>query len=127
MPERKRIEDLIRYTVEGRLVEALHEFYHNDAVMQENNMPPRIGLAESIERQRMAQAAAIAIHEVKAAAVLVDGDRAVIEWHAEWSLPNGIRVRVEEIALQHWRGDRIIHERFFYDASPLTQTGLIPQ
>jgi hypothetical protein len=28
-------------------------------------------------------------------------------------------VRIEEIALQQWRGDRIVHERFFYDPSPV--------
>lgn len=127
MPERKRVEDLIRYTIEGRLIEALHEFYHDDVVMQENSLPPRIGLAVSIERQRAAQAAAMEIHEVKAVSLLIDGDRAAIEWHAEWSVVIGARIRIEEIALQHWRGDRIIHERFFYDASPLVQAGLMPQ
>ena len=46
--------------------------------MQENCEPPRIGLAASLERQR-----------------------------------------VEEISLQHWKGDRILRERFFYDSSKL--------
>lgn len=126
MPERSRVDDLIRHTVEGRLIEALHEFYHDDVVMQENMMPPRIGLDASIERQRAAQAAALHVHEVKAVSVLIDGDVAAIEWHAEWTVPTGARVRVEEVALQHWRGDRIIHERFFYDATVLLQAGLTP-
>jgi hypothetical protein len=36
-------------------------------------------------------------------------------------------VRVEEVALQTWKGDRIIHERFFYDMSPLIGAGIEPQ
>lgn len=127
MPDRKRVESLVQHTVEGRLIEALETFYHEDVVMQENNLPPRIGLAASIERQKMAKAAAMEIHEIKAASVLIDGDRAAIEWHAEWTLPNGTRVRVEEVALQTWKDDRIIHERFFYDMSPLIGAGIEPQ
>jgi hypothetical protein len=28
--------------------------------------------------------------------------------------------RVDEVALQEWRGDRIFRERFFYDPSTMT-------
>lgn len=115
MVDRSRINSLIAYTLENRLIEALNEFYHLDVVMQENCQPPRVGLAVSLERQRAAQAMTAKIHEVKAAIVLHDGDNAAIEWHAEWSMVGGSRFRIEEIALQRWRGDRIIHERFFYD------------
>lgn len=116
---RSRVEELVRYTEENRLIEALEEFYHGDAVMQENCEPPRVGLAASIERQRAAQAMTAEIHEVKAASILVEGDLAAIEWHAEWTMMTGDRVRVEEMSLQRWKGDRIIRERFFYDCSKL--------
>jgi hypothetical protein len=109
----------VRYTVDNRLIEALKEFYHDDVVMQENNLPPRVGLAASIDRQHAAIAMTADIHEVKAVSILIDGDDAAIEWHAEWTLASGQRVRIEEIALQRWKNDRIIHERFFYDPTPL--------
>ncbi|MDL1948260.1 ester cyclase [Acidobacteria bacterium ACD] len=115
MVDRSRIDSLIEYTLDNRLIEALNEFYHPDVVMQENCQPPRVGLAASLERQRAAQAMTAEIHEVKAAIVLHDGDNAAIEWHAEWTMVGGARFRIEEIALQRWRGNRIIHERFFYD------------
>lgn len=115
MVDRSRIDSLIEYTLNNRLIEALDEFYHPDAIMQENCQPPRVGLAASLERQRMAQAMTASIHEVKAVIVLHDGDNAAIEWHAEWTMAGGIRLRIEEVALQRWSGDRIIHERFFYD------------
>jgi hypothetical protein len=127
MPDRGRVEDLVRYTVDNRLIEALEEFYHEDSTMQENSMPPRIGRQASIERQKVAQAMTAKIHEVRAVLVLIDGDRSVIEWHAEWTLVSGQRIRIEELALQEWKGDRIIRERFFYDPSPLLAAGLAPQ
>jgi hypothetical protein len=126
MPTRSRVQDLVRYVVDNRLVEALREFYHDDVVMQENAQPPRIGLAASIERQKMAKTMTAEIHEVKAVTVLVDGDHSMIEWHAEWTLSSGSRIRIEEVALQTWRGDRIIHERFFYDPTPLSAAGVPP-
>lgn len=122
MTIRARVEDLIRYALEGKRIEALETFYHDDVVMQENNEPPRIGLEVSLERQRQAMALSMEVHDFKAVSVLVDGNRAAIEWHAEWTMPDGLRVRVEEIALQTWKGDRIIHERFFYDTKPLAQS-----
>lgn len=89
--------------------------------MQENCDPPRIGLACSIERQKAARAGTKIIHEVRAASVVHDGNVAAIEWHAEWTLTNGARIRIEEVALQVWHGDRIIHERFFYDPTPFME------
>lgn len=121
MPTAARVQNLVRYVLENRLIEALQEFYHDDVVMQENCDLPRVGLAANIERQKMARAMTAHIHEIRARSVLVDGDRAVIEWHAEWSIASGPRVRIEELALQTWRGDRIAHERFFYDPTPLIQ------
>lgn len=127
MTDRGRVEDLVRYTVDNRLIEALEEFYHEDSTMQENCMPPRIGRKASIERQKVAQAMTAKIHEVRAVSVLVDGDRSVIEWHAEWTLISGQRIRIEEIAVQEWKGDRIIRERFFYDPTPFVVAGVAPQ
>lgn len=119
MPRRELVDDLIRHTIEARFVEAMEKFYHEDVIMQENCMPPRVGRAASIARQIVARAQVGAIHEIKAGVVLIEGNRVAIEWHAEWSMPDATRVRVEEVALQQWKGDRIIHERFFYDATPM--------
>lgn len=127
MPDRARVEALVGYVIENRLIEALEEFYHEDSTMQENCLPPRIGRRESIERQKVAQAMTAMIHEVRAVSILIDGDTVIIEYHAEWTLVSGQRVRIEEIALQEWRGDRIIRERFFYDPSPLFAAGVSPQ
>lgn len=115
MPDKARVLELVAYVEAGRFIEGLERFYHEDVVMQENCEPPRIGLAASIVRQEQAQAGTGAIHEIKAAAVLIDGDRVCIEWHAEWTFAGTDRVRVEETALQVWVGDRIRSERFFYD------------
>jgi ketosteroid isomerase-like protein len=48
---------------------------------------------------------------------VVEGDRVAIHWIFELTDKSGKVLRVDEVALQEWRGDRISRERFFYDPS----------
>ena len=52
MPERARVEALIRRVEEGRYVEAIEEFYAEDATMQENGHAPRVGRKALVEHER---------------------------------------------------------------------------
>ncbi|MFX8016083.1 hypothetical protein ABTK76_19450, partial [Acinetobacter baumannii] len=57
------------------------------------------------------------MHTHPVATFLVDGDRVVINWTFDATDLTGTTRRLEELALQRWRGDRIAEERFFYDAA----------
>ena len=59
------------------------------------------------------------VHDFKIGVVLVDGDRSVIEIHLEVTTLDGYRIRLEEVGMQTWRNERIIHERYFYDPSSI--------
>ena len=48
-------------------------------------------------------------------ASVVEGDRVAIHWIFEFTDHSGKTRRIDEVALQEWRGDRIFRERFFYD------------
>lgn len=50
---------------------------------------------------------------------LVEGDIAVIRWTFVFTRKDGASFRMEELAWQRWRGDRIVEERFFYDPAQL--------
>lgn len=126
MSRRAQIDELIQLVLEHKSVEALKRFYHDDVVMQEADFPPRVGMEAAIAHAMQGREQTGQVFEVTAKSVLIDGDRAVIEWHAEWSMKSGQRIRVEEVALQTWKGDRIIHERFFYDTQRLVKAGLLP-
>jgi ketosteroid isomerase-like protein len=116
---REQVEEFLQFFQTHSAVETIERWYHEDVVMQENMQQPRVGRAISLERQRRAAAAVRETHDFKIGVVLVDGDRVVIEESAEWTMVDGYRVRIEELALQTWRDGKIIHERFFYDASDL--------
>ena len=57
MPSRERVAALIERVEQGRYVEALQEFYAEDATMQENGNPPRVGLKALVAHERGVMAA----------------------------------------------------------------------
>jgi ketosteroid isomerase-like protein len=114
MPTRDRLEAFVREVAEGRYVAALRDFYHDDAVTRENNGPQRRGLPALIAIEERALAV-VAIRAHPPGAVVLEGDDVAIHWTFDITDPTGTTRRMEEVALQRWRGDRIAHERFFYD------------
>lgn len=102
----------------GAHVEAIERFYTEDASMQENNAPPRVGRDVLVEGERRALARNVMETE-PSGLVLVDGDELVIRWVFYMTGPDGKRRRLEELSHQTWRGDRIRRERFFYDPAQL--------
>ena len=44
MPDRQRVEAFVALVEAARFVEALEQFYHPQATMQDNQQPPRAGL-----------------------------------------------------------------------------------
>lgn len=115
MPAKQRVEALIALVEQDRFVDALQEFYADDAVTQENDAPPRIGLAVLIERERQVLASLKRMHTLPVEWFFVEGDRSVIHWVFEFEDHQGRRFRFEEVATQLWRGDKIVKERFYFD------------
>ncbi|NGZ94746.1 MAG: hypothetical protein CV089_01205 [Nitrospira sp. WS110] len=47
-----RLQELFGYIRSGRILDAINEFYAEDAVMQENNARPTVGRQANLERER---------------------------------------------------------------------------
>ncbi|HME09098.1 MAG TPA: nuclear transport factor 2 family protein [Bryobacteraceae bacterium] len=112
---RENVNNLIRLVEQGKFLEAIQEFYAQDASMQENNEPPRQGLAKLLEHERQVLTRFKEMHVSRAESVLVDGNLAAINWTFEYTVPDGRRFRLEEVAFQVWQDGKIIRERFYYD------------
>ena len=52
MSIKENVQTLIALAEEGKFMEAIQQFYAEDATMQENNAPPRVGLAALLENER---------------------------------------------------------------------------
>jgi hypothetical protein len=114
MPSRARVDEFIAVVESGDHAGAIERFYTEDASMQENAAPPRVGRDDLVAHERAVLAR---MQQVDSQAVVstVDGDHVAIHWIFELTDIAGNVHRVDEVALQEWRGDRIFRERFFYD------------
>ena len=115
MPIEQHVRELISLVEQGRFLEAIQEFYAEDASMQENNEPPRVGLPALLEREKQFLKSIRGMHVHRADSFLVDGNRAAINWIFEITDGEGKRRRLDEVAYQLWRDNKIVRERFYYD------------
>ncbi|RWC30233.1 nuclear transport factor 2 family protein [Mesorhizobium sp.] len=123
MPSRERVEAFLKEVVEGSHVTAIADFYHDDATMQENLGVPRSGREALMAREQSVLDRIQKMHTYPVQIFLVDGDNVAIRWTFDRLDKDGTVRRLEEVALQQWRGDRIAKEQFFYDTA--TAWGLV--
>ena len=115
MPDRNRVWELIAYVERGDFPEAIERFYDEHVEMRENLAPPTVGRAANTERERGFKAYIATLHESRARDVIIDGDRVVINWILDYTSVDGKRTRMDQLAYQRWKDDRIVEERFVYD------------
>ena len=116
---RDRVQQLVERAEQWKILEAMQEFYADNVVMQENLNAPTVGLQANLERERAFVASVTEVNQMSAKEVLVDGDRAVINWHQDLVI-GGQRLRFDQVSLQLWKDGKIVHERFVYDPSTLS-------
>lgn len=119
MPTKDRVEAFVAMVVSGRHDQAIVDFYHADASMQENQDPPRVGRDRLVSEERATMARFAEIGTELLEAPLIDGDHVVLNWRFTFTPAQGPTMAMEELALQRWSGDRIAQERFFYDPRQL--------
>jgi ketosteroid isomerase-like protein len=115
MPSKDAVEAFVAQVLSGDHVGAIADWYADDASMQENQDPPRVGREVLMEGERQMLARVASVHTELLSPVVADGDRVAIHWQFTFTSPKGNVRRFEEIAWQEWRGDKVWRERFFYD------------
>ena len=114
MPNRERVAALIALVEEGMLIDALHEFYDENAQARDNLDPPLQG------RQRLIANAQHLLRSVRGLRVraldwVLDGEQTRIRWRYEFTGHDGRRSSQEDVARQRWSGDRIVEEHSQYE------------
>jgi ketosteroid isomerase-like protein len=116
MPSRERLNEFIAAVESGDHAGAIERYYTEDSSMQENAASPRVGRDVLVAHERAVLARMSHVYS-KAILSVMEDDRVAIHWIFELTDKSGKVHRVDEVALQEWRGDRIFRERFFYDPS----------
>lgn len=119
MPPRQIVDQFIALVESGDHVGAIEKYYAEDATMQENSTPPRVGRAALIVHEATILEMMTRV-ESKAITSIVEGNHVAIHWVFDLWHRNGALRRLDEIALQSWEGDFIKRERFFYETKSKT-------
>ena len=115
MPSPATLERFIARVEQNAHVEAIEEFYNENATMQENQSAPRVGRATLTAHEQRALARAESVRSTCVRPVFVQGNHVVIRWIFDFTYRDGSSMRIEELAYQCWEGERIAEEQFFYD------------
>lgn len=120
MTLKEKAQDIYMMMSQGQMREACEKYYHDDVVVKDGLMEVRNGKA--------AQLAAIdgwlkslkEMHGGGVDSVAVDEDNSIvmIESWFDGTFQDGNRMKMTEIAVQKWDGDKIVEERFYYNVPP---------
>ncbi len=111
-----RATELQNYVAEGRLVEALEEFYDEQSAMSENTEPPIVGRAANIAREREFIASVAEWRKFEVLRIAAVGDTTFVETESAYTLTDGTQLELTQVSRQVWRNDRIVDERFYHGA-----------
>ncbi len=110
-----RLDGLLAQVARGEIMEAMHEYYDDDVVMEEPLYGRTDGLAANLEREQRFLDSVRRFtrfdvrHRVAGAAVTF------YEVEMGWESTDGTHVQLQQVAVASWRDGRIIHERYYYD------------
>ena len=119
MPKTETLERFIAMVESNQHDLAIETFYTEDATMQENQSPPRVGRDFLVNNERNAMEKVASVSSKCIRPVFVDGDFVVIRWVFQFTYKNGSGSSLEELAYQRWNGELIQEEQFFYDPKQL--------
>jgi hypothetical protein len=84
MPSRERVQQLIALVEKSQFVEAIQEFYAEDATMQENLQPLRRGMEVLVAGEQKVLDTFKEVRTFPVTSFFVEGDRVVIHWIFEF-------------------------------------------
>ena len=111
----QRLNDLFGYIRQGKIIEAMNEFYDKDTMMQDNANPPTKGLAVNIEREKQFMSGVKEWKGFNVTASAVGDDVTFYECSLDFIATSGQPVHMEQAVVSKWKNGKIVHERFYYD------------
>ena len=116
MTYKQRTEDIYNMIGQGQLMEAFEKYYADNVVITE----PR-GTFEGKNACREHEVQFMdfisEFHGMEVKAVTSDEENGIVihETNMDVTFKDGNRVILEQAGVQRWEGDKIVHERFYYD------------
>jgi len=113
MDNRTHVQAVIDGIMAGKILETFDQYYADDVVMSENGVDERVGKAANREYEE-AFVNGVEFHGASVGAVIVDGDRAAVEWTFDITPKGGDRVQQKQVAVQQWNNGKVVRETFYH-------------
>ena len=111
----QRLNDLFGYIRQGKIIEAMSEFYDKEMVMQDNANPPTVGQAANVEREKQFLSGVKEWKGFNVTASAVGDNVTFYECSLDFIATSGQPVHMEQVVVAKWKNGKIMHERFYYD------------
>jgi len=112
----QRVNDLQKYIQNGKILEAMTEFYAKDCRMQENSGAPCVGLEANLAREKQFLSQVKEWKGYTAKSLGVGDGVTMVESAMDFVNQQNQAVHMEQVAVQQWKDGKIVHERFYYDS-----------
>jgi ketosteroid isomerase-like protein len=112
-----KAKDIYDMLAQGKLLEAFEKYYHKDVEMVEATGETRKGKDANRKFQVEFMGMIKEVHGSGVRAFTSNEKEAttMVESWMDVTLKDGKRNVMEEVAVQKWKGDQIVHERFYYN------------
>ncbi len=112
----ERLEELLSYIREGRILDAINEFYAEDVAMQENNFIPTVGRQANYVREKQFLDTVKEWKNFEVTATGAGDNVTFYETVMDWVTTDDTPVHVEQVVVAKWQDGKIIHERFYHQS-----------
>ncbi len=116
MSYKEKAQDIYHQLQQGKLLDAFDKYYAEQVVMTEPR-GTREGKAECRAYEEQFLNSVQEFHSLEINKVGSNEDEATsfVESTMDVTFKDGNRVTMEQVAVQQWEGDHIVHERFYYN------------
>lgn len=116
MNYKEKAKDIYEQLQQGKLLDAFDQYYGDDVVMTEPR-GTRKGKKECREYEEQFLNSIEEFHglEIKNVGSNEQEKTSFVESTMDVTFKDGNRAKMEQVAVQQWQGDHIVHERFYYN------------
>ena len=118
MTYKEKAQDIYNMLGQGQLLAAFDKYYAEGVIMEEP-AGKRVGKTACREYEEQFLNNIQEFHDLQVKSLTSDEDNGVttVENMMEVTFKDGNRVKMEQVAVQKWEGDQIVHARFYYNAN----------
>ncbi len=111
-----RLDELLHYLREGRILDAMTEFYAENVITEKPACGSTKGLPANIEREKQFVQSVRDFRNFLVPHSATSPNTAIYETIMDWVDTQGKDHHVEQVSVQTWKNGKIVHERFYYSA-----------